>query len=98
MKKFAITAALFGALAAGSVGLSSTAAAVPLTGGPADAAVRALESEGYTVRINQSVSVPLAQCTVLGVNGLRGTEDNGVLRNPGQLNVATLDLNCPNHS
>ncbi|TPG32005.1 hypothetical protein [Mycolicibacterium hodleri] len=98
MKKIAITAAAIGALAAGSLGLSATASAIPLTGGPADAAVRALETEGYTVRINQTISVPLSQCTVLGVSGLRGTEDDGALRDPSRLNVATLDVNCPNHS
>jgi hypothetical protein len=34
---------------------------------------------------------------VLGVSGLRGAEENGVLKNPGALNVAFLDVNCPNH-
>ena len=63
-----------------------------------DQAVRALEAEGYAVRINQSVDVPLSQCTVLSVSGLRGTEDNGVLRDPGSLNVASIDVNCTPHS
>ncbi|BDX30166.1 hypothetical protein TUM20985_07130 [Mycobacterium antarcticum] len=98
MKKSATITVVLGVLAAGSVGLAATAVAVPLTGGPADAAVRALESEGYVVRVNQSTSVALSQCVVLGVNGLRGTEDNGVLRDPSKFNVATLDLNCPNPS
>ncbi len=94
----ALAAAVFGAFAAASLGFATNASAVPLTGGPADAAVSALEAEGYTVRVNQSGSVSLSQCTVLGVNGLRGTEDGGVLRDPGRLNVATLDVNCPSHS
>jgi hypothetical protein len=97
MKKFAITAAAFGALAAAGLGLSTAASAVPLTGGPADQAVSSLERQGYEVRINQTVAVPLSQCTVLGVSGLRGAEENGVLKNPGALNVAFLDVNCPNH-
>ncbi len=98
MKKFAFTVATFAALAAGAIGAAANAAAIPLTGEPADQAVRVLESEGYTVRINQSVSVPLSQCTVLGISGLRGTEINGVLLEPGRLSVASVDVNCPTHS
>ena len=98
MKKIAVTVATHAALAAGGLGLAANAAAIPLAGEPADQAVRALESEGYTVRINQSISVPLSQCTVLGISGLRGTEANGVLLEPGRLNVASVDVNCPAHS
>ena len=98
MKKLVITAAAFASLAAASLGLSAAAAAIPLTGNPADQAVRVLEAQGYTVRINQSVDVPLSSCTVTGVSGLRGAEDNGVLRDPGSLNVALLDVNCPPRS
>jgi hypothetical protein len=98
MKKIAVTAATLAALAAGGLGLATNAAAIPLSGEPADQAVRALESEGYTVRINQSISVPLSQCTVLGISGLRGTEANGVLLEPSRLNVASVDVNCPAHS
>ena len=98
MKKFAVTAATVAALTAGGLGLAANATAIPLAGNPADQAVRALEAEGYTVRINQSVDVPLSQCTVLSISGLRGTEDNGVLRDPGSLNVASIDVNCTPHS
>ena len=98
MKKFAITAASVAALVAGGLGLAANAAAIPLAGEPADQAVRALESEGYTVRVNQTVDVPLSQCTVTGISGLRGTEDNGVLFEPDRLNVASVDVNCPPHS
>jgi hypothetical protein len=98
MKKFAVTAATLAALAAGGLGFAANADAIPLAGEPADQAVRVLESEGYTVRINQSISVPLSQCTVLGISGLRGTEANGVLLEPGRLNVASVDVNCPPHS
>lgn len=96
MKKFVITAAVFGALAVGGLGLSAVSSAIPLTGQPADQAVAALEGQGYEVRINQAVNVSLSQCTVLGVSGLRGAEENGVLKDPGALNVAFLDVNCPN--
>ena len=98
MKKLILAAAAVGSLAAGGLGLAAQASAIPLTGEPADSAVRALEARGYTVRINQAVSVALSQCTVTGVSGLRGTEDDGVLRDPGSLNVAFLDVNCPNKS
>lgn len=98
MKKLAVSAAAFGAFAAAGLGLAATASAIPLTGQPADQAVNSLEAQGYEVRINQTVSVPLSQCTVLGVSGLRGAEENGVLKDPGALNVAFLDVNCPNKS
>jgi hypothetical protein len=98
MKKFAISAAAFAAIAAGGLGLAANASAIPLAGEPADQAVRVLESEGYTVRINQSVDVPLSSCTVLGISGLRGTQENGVLKDPGSLNVASIDVNCPPRS
>jgi hypothetical protein len=98
MKKFAITAAAFASIAAGGLGLAATAAAIPLAGEPADQAVRVLESEGYTVRINQSVDVPLSSCTVLSISGLRGTQENGVLKDPGALNVVSIDVNCPPRS
>jgi len=98
MKKFAIAAATLTALAGGMLGLAANAYAIPLAGEPADQAVRVLESEGYTVRVNQSISVPLSQCTVLGISGLRVTEADGVLLEPGRLNVASVDVNCPAHS
>jgi hypothetical protein len=97
MKKFLVTAAAFLGLALGGLGLSSTVLAIPLAGEPADQAVNTLETEGYVVRINEAVSVPLSQCSVTGVNGLRGTEDNGVLEDASRLNVAFLDVNCPSH-
>lgn len=90
MKKIAITAALFGAIAAGGIGLASSANAVPIGGSAADDAVRTLEGQGFTVRINQSVDVPLSECTVTNVSGLRG---DGA-QDPGTLNVAFLDVNC----
>ncbi|WP_051574917.1 hypothetical protein [Mycobacterium sp. URHB0044] len=98
MKKFVVSAAAVASLAAGGLALASSAAAIPLTGNPADQAVRVLEAEGYTVRINQTVDVPLSSCSVTGVSGLRGAEENGVLRDPGSLNVAFLDVNCPPRS
>ena len=98
MKKLVVTAAAVVSLAAGGLGWAAQASAIPLTGEPADSAVRALEAQGYSVRINQTVSVALSQCTVTGVSGLRGAEADGVLRDPGSLNVAFLDVNCPNKS
>ena len=34
-------------------------------------------------------NVPLSRCTVANVGGLRGIEDSGILRDPGQFNVTT---------
>ena len=98
MNHYALIVPTFSVLAAGGLGLAGHVAAIPLTGEPADQVVRVLESEGYTVRINQPASVPLSQCTVLGMSGLRGTEANGVLLDPDRLNVASVDVNCPAHS
>jgi hypothetical protein len=98
MKKFLVTVAAFVGLALGGLGLSSTVLAIPLAGEPADQAVNSLETEGFEVRINEAVSVPLSECTVTGVSGLRGTDDNGVLKDPSRLNVAFVDVNCPSHS
>ena len=98
MKQFLITTAAFGCLTLGGLGLASTVLAIPLAGEPADQVIRTLETEGYEVHVNQAVSVPLSQCTVTGVSGLRGSEDNGVLRDPSRLNAASLDVNCTSHS
>jgi hypothetical protein len=98
MKQILVTAAAFTALALGGLGLSSTVLATPLAGEPADQVERTLETEGYAVRINEAVDVPLAQCNVIGVSGLRGTDDNGKLEDPSRLNVAFLDVDCPSHS
>jgi hypothetical protein len=94
MKKFAITAAAAGALAVGALGFAAQASAIPLGGGPVEDAIRTLQSEGYTVRINQTVNVPLSRCVVTNISGLRGTETGGTLNDPGALNVAFLDVDC----
>ncbi|MBI3223681.1 MAG: hypothetical protein HYZ39_01350 [Mycolicibacterium cosmeticum] len=90
MKQFIVVAATFAALLAAEIGLAISAGAVPLGGSSADEAVNTLEAQGFTVRINQSVDVPLSECTVTNVSGLRG---DGA-QDPSTLNVAFLDVNC----
>ena len=94
MKKFATTAAVAGALAAGALGFAAAASAVPLGGAPAEDAIRTLQAEGYMVRINQTVNVPLSRCIVTNVSGLRGSEAGGTLTVALRSNIAFLDVDC----
>lgn len=42
----------------------------------------------------EGVNVPLSRCTVANVSGLRGIEDSGILRDPGQSNISTPYIDC----
>jgi hypothetical protein len=94
MKQFIVATAVVGAFVSGMVGLAVNAAAAPLGGSSANEAVRTLETSGYAVRINQQTDVPLSACTVTNVSGLRGTEIDSALTDPGALSVAFLDVTC----
>ena len=75
MKKFTITAATVGALAATALGLAGAAAAAPTGGSSASDTVSSLQAQGYNVQLNGSVTAPLSQCIVTGVNGDRAGPD-----------------------
>ena len=62
MKKFTITAATVGALAATALGLAGAAAAAPTGGSSASDTVSSLQAQGYNVQLNGSVTAPLSQC------------------------------------
>ena len=94
MRKFAITTVTAGALVAGALGFAASAGAIALGGSPMEGAIRTLQAEGSPAQINQSVNVPLSRCTVANVGGLRGIEDSGILRDPGQFNVTTPFIDC----
>ena len=80
MKKFIISAATFGVLAGSPMGLAGTAWA-----STADAVIKGLQADGYTVAINGSPTAPLTACTVTAVNKL----DNGATTS------ASVDIACP---
>ncbi len=82
MKKFTITAAGAGFLAAVAVGLAGNATAA----GGADATVNGLQSEGYSVLFNKTPTANLTQCAVTGV-----TKDSATGANP----TAYVDIACP---
>lgn len=93
MKKFTLTAAGVGALAATALGLAGVAgaAATPTYGGsPADT-VKDLQAEGYFVQLNGITDgVPLSRCMTTGIDGLQSAPD------PTRLNTVYLDFTCPN--
>jgi hypothetical protein len=96
MKKFTISAATAGALAASALGLAGAAAAAPTGGANAADVIQSLQDEGYVVQINGSVPVPLSRCIATGVHGLRGTSDSaGRQINSAQLNTVYVDVVCP---
>jgi hypothetical protein len=78
MRKFIIGAVGFGVLAASAVGFAGTASA-----STADTIINNLQSEGYTVSINQTPTAPLTSCKVTSVNKFAdGTS-------------ASVDIACP---
>jgi hypothetical protein len=86
MKTLMITTGGAAILAAAALNLAPAASAVPLEGSPADVVVSSLQARGFTVQVNGAVSSSLSRCTVTSINGLRGTEADGV---PIDRDVAT---------
>jgi hypothetical protein len=74
-------------LSAAAVGLAGIAAAAPTGGGNAADTVNELQTEGYNVQINGSVSVPLSECTTTGVHGVPNT--------PLAFTTVEVDVSCP---
>ncbi|HZA10193.1 hypothetical protein [Mycobacterium sp.] len=87
MKKFAVTAATVGALAATALGSAAAAAAAPSGGSSAADTVRSLQVQGYNVQINGSVPASLSQCTVTGVHG-----DSPM--DPTHVTTVYVDVDC----
>lgn len=65
MKQIAVVMAGAGAFAALALSLSGAAGAA--SGARADDAINALQSEGYSVRVNGAATAPLSACTVSNV-------------------------------
>lgn len=88
MKKFNIAIAVAGNLAAATLAVAPIAAAAPTGGSNAADTVKALRDMGYNVQLNGTVSGPLSQCIVTGVDGLA----NG---DPTVFTTAYVDISCP---
>jgi hypothetical protein len=94
VKKFALTTAAFGALAAAALGLAGAATAAPLGGSSAADAISTLKAEGYNVQLNEPISnAPLSECTVTGVHGLPSNSDSVGHVTP--FTTVYVDVNCP---
>jgi hypothetical protein len=96
MKEFAIAIAAVGTLTATALGFAGATAAAPTGGSSAADTVKALEDQGYNVQLNGIPDVPLSQCTVTGVHGLRGSNIDSAGRpiDPRQLNTVYVDIAC----
>lgn len=66
-KKFSITAALAGGLAAATIGLAAPGHAAPSGPSNAQQTISQLEAQGYRVVVNRLGSTPLDQATVVAV-------------------------------
>ena len=95
MKKFTITAATVGVLAATALGAASAASAAAVTpsGGSTDDTINSLKAQGYDVQLNGVAQVPLSRCTTSGVDGLPAS---GV-PDPTRLNTVYVTFTCPNN-
>jgi len=95
MKKFTITTATVGILAATAVGLAGAAAAAPLGGSNAADTVNTLKAQGFSVQLNGTANVPLSRCTATGVNGLPDAHKAGQIET--QSTTVYVDISCPDN-
>lgn len=95
MRTFSFTVAAATAFAAAAVGFAGTATAAP-TGGRNAADTAQLQSDGYNVQINGSVSVPWSECTTRGVHGLpNAAGSSGPRSGPVTFTNVEVDVSCP---
>lgn len=97
MTKFSFITTTASTLAVTSVGLAGPAAAAPTGGANAADTVSTLRSEGYSVQINGTPSVPLSRCIVTGVHGLPNAADPSSRANPAVLTTVYVDISCPDN-
>ena len=95
MKKFTITAATVGALAATALGVASVAGAAAVTpvGGSTADTVNSLKAQGYDVQLNGVAQVPLGRCTTTSLDGLPASGVPDLTR----LNTVYVTFTCPNN-
>jgi hypothetical protein len=89
MKKFAITTATVGALAATAVGLAEATAAAPTGRSNAADTVQSLREEGYNVMINGAIPGKLSECIVSGVH------PTPAIPAPSRFTTVYVDVSCP---
>ena len=97
MRRFAIGTAIFGIVAAATVGFAGVATAAQVGGQNALDAVNQLKAQGYSVSVqvtNGPRDVPLSECTVLDVSGLNGTNSAGKPLTPAEAGTVYIDANC----
>lgn len=98
MKKFTITTAIVGALAATALGLAGAASAVGGPGGFGNAqdTINALQAQGFNVQMNGAPVYPLSGCKVTGVEGMRNDNINsaGALIDPTKFTTVWVDIFC----
>jgi hypothetical protein len=81
MRHLAIGTAMFGIVAAATVGFAGVATAAPLGGQDALSALDQLRGEGYSVAVH--------------VSGLNGTDSAGKPLTPAEAGTVYVDANCP---
>lgn len=91
MSRFIFATVAAGALAAAALGPAGTAAAFPSSGTAADT-VASLESEGYRVALNGTVSDSLSRCAVTGIHPR--LDDSATLEER-QNTTVFVDVSCP---
>jgi hypothetical protein len=101
MRCLAIGTATVGILGAATLGLAGAASAAPVGGSDAASAIDQLRAQGYSVQVNLTNGardVPLAECKVLEVSGLNGTNSAGQPLTPAMVGTVYVDVNCPNNN
>jgi hypothetical protein len=90
MTKLAHITVAVGVAAGTLLGLAASATAAPSNTGSAENTISRLQSLGYNVALNGSVTAPLSVCSVLGVHpGDPGTAP------PKQFTTIWVDVSCP---
>lgn len=84
-------------LAGSALACAGVATAAPTGGANAGDTVTTLQSQGYSVQINGTASVPLSRCTVTDVHGLPNAADPGQRGSGNQLTTVYVDISCPDN-
>src|ERR1700750_1485640 len=96
----ATATATFGIATVAALGFAGPASAAPTGGRDAADAVSDLRDQGYAVQVEVQAGprdVPLSECTVNDVNGLRGDNPSGQPLKPAQLGTVYVVVECPSN-
>ena len=97
---WAVAAGAAVSVAAAPIAAADTILPVP-GNGPASDAIQQVQAAGYNVSINWlegHPNVPLSECKVTGISGLRVTmtSTDMLLMEPAGVDTAYVDVTCPN--